>query len=303
MRGWRKPLLPLAAVSAAAWWLAQTPALQESDLPGHAPDLANGELLFHAGGCASCHGSPAGESLDGNRLGGGLPLDSPVGRFHVPNISPHPQDGIGRWTPLEFVNAMQRGLAPDGSHYYPSFPYSSYARMTVADLLDLRAYLATLPAVTGRQPDHDLLWPYGFRWALGWWKRLYLDADPVIAVPADDARLVRGRYLVEGPGHCGECHTPRNFAWALDTRRWLAGAPLMEGKGKASKLSPTKDGLAKWSESDVAYYLETGVDPEFDVVGGPMVAVQENLARLSADDRAAIAAYLKALPAVSRDAD
>ena len=148
----------------------------------------------------------------------------------------------------------------------------------------------------GASADHELGFPYRFRWTLGIWKRLYLDSGPVVEVPAGDEALARGRYLVEGPGHCGECHTPRNPALAMDKAAWLSGAPLPEGEGKASNLLPSSDGIGDWSADDIAYYLEAGVDPDFDVVGGPMVAVQENMAKLSAADREAIAAYLKALP-------
>ena len=283
-------------IALLAWWLARTPGLDPEQLPDHQPDLANGEAMFHAGGCASCHGSVDGGKPDGRRLGGGLEMPSPAGVFRVPNISPHMEDGIGTWSELDFLNAMLKGLAPDGSHYYPAFPYTSYARMKMADLLDLKAFLDTLPPVDAPSADHDLVFPYGFRWTLGLWKRMYLDSAPVVDVATDDAALVRGRYLVEGPGHCGECHTPRNFALAMDKSAWLTGAPLPEGEGKASNLAPTDAGIGQWSAADISYYLEAGVDPEFDVVGGPMVAVQENMARLSAADRDAIAAYLKALP-------
>ena len=164
------------------------------------------------------------------------------------------------------------------------------------DLLDLKGFLDTLPVVANRPAGHELDFPYSFRRAIGLWKRLYLDPAPVKETQATDDRVARGRYLVEGPGHCGECHTPRNFAMAPDYSQWLAGAPLLEGKGKASNLSASDKGLGDWSVADIAYFLETGVDPDFDVVGGPMVKVQENMARLDAADREAIAAYLKSLP-------
>jgi len=137
---------------------------------------------------------------------------------------------------------------------------------------------------------------------IGLWKRLYLEPDPVIGLPAADAEVLRGRYLVEGPGHCGECHTPRDRLMGLERDRWLAGAPDPEGEGRVPNLTPHPDGLADWSGADIEYFLESGVDPDFDVVGGAMVEVQENLARLPAADREAIAAYLKAVPAVNSEA-
>ncbi|MDJ0653359.1 MAG: cytochrome c [Xanthomonadales bacterium] len=284
------------------WWITRPQTLDLADLPEHQPDPAAGERLFWAGGCASCHATP----VDGKRargddrllLGGGLELDTPYGVFKVPNISPHPDDGIGGWTRLEFVNAMQHGVSPDGQHYYPSFPYTSYARMPTTDVMDLQAYLATLQPVAGSVADHELGFPWSIRLGLGAWKRLYLDSGPVVVGMDVDQKLALGRALVEGPGHCGECHTPRDPFGGLIGSRWLAGAPNPEGKGKIPNITPAGKNISGWSESDIAYYLESGFTPDFDTVGGTMVAVQENMARLSSEDRAAIAAYLKAVPRV-----
>lgn len=297
MGRWSWILSVIALLCAGLWWLARPQPLTAGDVPAHTPDLANGELMFHAGGCASCHGEAVDGGRHHGRMGGGLELATPAGVFRVPNISPHAGDGIGDWSDLDFLNAMQRGISPSGRHYYPSFPYTSYTRMKPEDLLDLRAYLDTLPAVEGRTGRHELHLQYRFRRLLGLWKRLFLDPSVVIEVQPGDPQLERGRYLVEGPGHCGECHTPRTPWLALDHERWLAGAALPGGEGKASNLTPHDQGLADWSVADIAYFLETGVDADFDVVGGPMVAVQENMARLKAEDRAAIAAYLKTIPA------
>lgn len=276
---------------AMLWWLSRPLPLAPDSLPGHVVDLANGERIFHAGGCASCHSEPGIDQAGDDRLPGGLELTTPYGMFRVPNISPDLRSGIGNWSDLDFANAMMRGVAPDGRHYYPSFPYTSYARMSMADVLDLRAFLATLEPVSTPSRNHELKFPYGFRRALGLWKRLFLVDTPAQPVDESDMLLVRGRYLVEGPGHCGECHTPRNGLGALRLDAWLSGARSLEGEGKVPDITPT--GLADWPEGDIAYYLESGIDPEFDVVGGSMVKVQENMARLSAEDREAIAAYLK----------
>jgi mono/diheme cytochrome c family protein len=277
-------------------------ALSADELPSHTPDAAAGERVFWAGGCASCHASP----VDGKRargddkllLGGGMELASAKGTFVVPNISPSEEHGIGRWSTLDFVNAMLRGVSPDGRHYYPSFPYASYARMRFEDVIDLKAYLDTLPEVSGGSTDHELRFPWSLRRGIGAWKRLYLDAGAVVDVKSPDALFDRGRYLVEGPGHCGECHTPRNRFAALDTRHWLAGAPHPDGEGRVPNITPAGENVADWSAADIVYYLESGFTPDFDAVGGSMVAVQENMAKLSADDREAIAAYLKAVPAI-----
>ena len=299
---WLRAAAALAAAGLlAAWWITSPQALSTANLPDHAPDPAAGEQVFWLGGCASCHASP----VDGKRakgddkllLGGGLELHSPYGTFRVPNISPDFADGIGDWSMLEFVNAMQRGVSPDGRHYYPSFPYASYAKMATEDVMDLKAFLDTLPAVSGTVDDHELGFPWSLRRGVGVWKRRYLSARPVVEFDVADAELLRGRKLVEGAGHCGECHTPRDGLGGLLAGRWLAGAPEPEGRGRVPNITPAGKNIASWSAADIAYYLETGFTPDFDTVGGSMVAVQENLARLTAADRAAIAAYLKAIPA------
>ncbi len=292
--------LPLILI-AGAWWLTAPRPLDESALPDHVPDPVAGERIFWAGGCASCHASPLkGKRARGNfkfRLGGGEELDTPYGLFRVPNISPHPEDGIGDWTTLQFVNAMQRGVSPDGRHYYPSFPYASYVRMPIDDLIDLKAYIDTLPAVEGRIDDHELAFPWTLRRGIGLWKRLYLDAEAVIDTSGADALVQRGQALVEGAGHCGECHTPRNALGGMDYSRWLAGAPSPEGKGKVPDITPGGKNTADWSASDIAYYLQSGFTPDFDSVGGAMVPVQESMAKLPEEDWHAMAAYLKFIPA------
>jgi mono/diheme cytochrome c family protein len=292
----KKWLVLIVVLGAAGWWFTRPVGLSGDDLPRHVADLDNGERMFNAGGCASCHGRVGDGGLDKAVMAGGLEMSSPVGTFRVPNISPDPEHGIGAWTTLEFVNAMQRGVAPGGRHYYPAFPYTSYTRMRIEDVLDLKAWLDTLPPSDNVVGDHELGFPWRLSRGIGLWKRLYLDDAPVIPVPDDGPVLQRGRYLVEGPGHCGECHTPRNFAQAMNLARWLAGAPNPEGEGRIPGLNPARASFADWSADDIAYYLEAGVDPEFDVVGGSMASVQDNLSRLPAEDRQAIAAYLKALP-------
>ena len=292
----------LAVLLLAAFWLTRPLALSSSDLPEYTPDAMAGGRIFWVGGCASCHASLVdGRRARGDdklRLGGGLELDTPFGLFRVPNISPHNDDGIGSWSMLDFVNAMQRGVSPEGRHYYPSFPYASYAKMPAEDVMDLRAYLATLPPVAGQTDGHSLGFPWSMRGGIGLWKRLYMDAEPVARVQSESAEIEQGRALVEGAGHCGECHTPRNLLGGMRSDRWLAGAPSLEGAGSTPNITPAGKNLASWSASDIAYYLESGFTPDFDTVGGSMVAVQENMAMLTAEDRSAIAAYLKAIPPV-----
>jgi mono/diheme cytochrome c family protein len=285
----------VALASILLLWLTRPSGLSSNDLPVHVQDVSNGELLFHAGGCASCHSS-AGTDSEPPVLGGGLAMETPFGTFRVPNISPHRGNGIGEWTTLDFVNAMNRGVSPDGRHYYPAFPYASYVRMNLTDLVDLKSYLDTLPVADTPNEAHELKFPWNIRAGIGLWKLVNLDAAAVIAVPPENDQQLRGRYLVEGPGHCGECHTPRNLSGGLNNGRWLAGAPNPDGEGKVPNITPDDKGLADWSQGDIEYYLESGFTPDYDTVGGSMVKVQENMARLPEDDRAAIAAYLKAIP-------
>lgn len=292
-------LVLLAVAGAGAFWWLTKPAPRDEaywqDIGE--PDLANGEQVFWAGGCASCHAAPGAQDDARLVLSGGRILKSPFGTFHVPNISPDETAGIGSWTLAEFGDAVTRGIGRSGEHLYPSFPYGSYARMTVRDVNDLWGYLQTLPKSANAAPPHELPFPYNIRLAVGVWKLLFFDDEPRVEINTADAKLARGQYLVEGPGHCGECHTPRNALGGFEAGKWLAGAPNPEGKGRIPDITPGSKSIGSWSASDIASYLETGFTPEFDTVGGLMVEVQKNMARLPPSDREAIAAYLKALPA------
>ncbi len=287
-------------VGAASFWLLTEPKpLAASVLPDRAGDPAKGELLFWAGGCASCHAAPGSKGDDRLKLAGGEPIVSPFGTFHAPNISPDKVHGIGNWSTLDFVNAMKRGLGPDGEQLYPAFPYTSYQRMPVADLVDLKAYLDTLPADATPNKAHELPFPFSIRRGVGLWKLLYLDGETFTPDPAKSDEINRGAYLVQGPGHCNECHTPRNAIGGLDRSRALAGAPDPSGKGTIPNITPGSSTMGNWTADDIANFLETGMTPDFDSVGGTMVEVQENMAKLPASDRAAIAAYLKDLPPIA----
>jgi mono/diheme cytochrome c family protein len=285
----------VVALGGGGFWLLTIPKTVPAGALGpHTADLANGRTMFIAGGCSGCHASPGAE--DKTRLGGGLALKSPFGAFHVPNISSDRNDGIGAWSETDFVTAVTRGTSPDGRHYYPAFPYTSYQRMALADVRDLFAYLKTLPAVSGKVRDHELAFPYAFRRGLGLWKLLYLDGEPFRPDPSKSAMLNRGAYLVEGPGHCAECHSPRNAIGGIIATQRFAGGPNPEGKGWVPNI--TQKDLGDWSDKDIAYLLETGQTPDGDSVGSSMSEVVRHTAELSADDRAAIAAYIKSLPPV-----
>jgi mono/diheme cytochrome c family protein len=263
-------------------------------LPARTADLANGEAMFNVGGCASCHATP--KQRDRRRLGGGLALNTAFGTFKVPNISSDPAHGIGAWSEEAFVNAVLRGIGRKGEHLYPAFPYTSYQRMALDDVRDLYAFLRTLPPDPRPSEPHELPFPFGIRQGIGLWKLLYLDGKPFTPDPARSAELNRGAYLVEGPGHCAECHSPRDAFGGIDGKRRFAGGPDAEGKGWVPNITPHSDGLAKWSADDIAHLLESGLTPDADSVGSGMADVVRGTAKLSGADRAAIAAYLKALP-------
>jgi len=292
-------VVALAAVGFGAFWALTMPARVDAaaiESLGEG-DPTRGERIFWVAGCSSCHARPGAQGDAQLELAGGAELKTAFGTFVAPNVSQDPNDGIGRWTAVDLANAMLHGVSPKGQHLYPAFPYTSYARMDPADIVDLHAYLKTLPAVAGRAPDHKLGFPFSMRRGLGLWKLLYLSPDPVIAFPeGTDAKVLAGRYLVEGPGHCGECHTPRDFAGGVDRSKWLAGAVAAEGEGKVPNITGGEGGIGDWSESDIAYFLESGFTPDFDSVGGTMTEVQRNMARLRPEDREAIAAYLKTIP-------
>ncbi|MEM8703923.1 MAG: c-type cytochrome [Pseudomonadota bacterium] len=303
-------LFVLTVIAAGTAWVISAPTrMTEQQVRAlQAGDPAKGELVFWAGGCASCHAAPDAKGEDLLKLGGGLRLETPFGVFVSPNISSSEADGIGGWSLADFANAMTHGTSPDGRNYYPAFPYTSYARMSGPDLGDLYAFMATLPAVDGDAGSHELGFPFNIRRGLGVWKRLFLDPSPVIAAPvsgteADQSLWERGRYLVEGPGHCGECHTPRDFAGGLVLEEWLGGAAAATGDGRVPDITPLEGKFGSWTAADIAYYLESGFTPEYDSVGGEMVKVQENMAKLPASDREAIAAYLKAIPTVAPKAN
>jgi mono/diheme cytochrome c family protein len=300
---WLKKLVGAALIlgggaAIAGWFLSAPVRLDAATVAQLGPgDAARGKRIFYAGGCTSCHAKPGAKGEARMELTGGLELKTPFGTFVPPNISQDAKDGLGAWSEEDFANAMLKGVSPSGEHFYPAFPYASYARMKPSDVGDLYAFMKTLPAVAGKAPDHKLGFPFNIRRGIGLWKLLYLSSAPVIAL-ADGAsdKVAAGRYLVEGPGHCGECHTPRDFAGGVKKAEWLAGAVAAEGSGIVPNVTPGGSVIKDWSEADIANYLETGFTPDFDSVGGSMVEVQKNMAELSADDRAAIAAYLKAVP-------
>jgi mono/diheme cytochrome c family protein len=264
--------------------------MDQFDAPG---DPNRGQQMFALGDCASCHASPG--QTDRLHLGGGLALASPYGTFRVPNISPHPVDGIGVWKTVDLANALLRGVSPAGSHYYPVFPYESFAHMTAGDVVDLMAYLRTLPPVSGRAPAHDINFLFQIRRFVGFWKLLYFDRKPIGPVPGGDAKWNRGRYLVESVGHCAECHSTRDIFGGIKAETRFAGGQDPEGVGFAPNITPTR--IGDWSKQDIAQLLRSGNTPNHGRVGSSMTEVVTNTAMLSDSDREAMAIYIKSLPA------
>jgi mono/diheme cytochrome c family protein len=284
-------VIVIAGAAAAGWAVtrpATLPANATADLVG---DPARGEWVFWASGCASCHAAPGSE--DPLVLSGGQRFATDFGTFVAPNISTDGEAGIGGWTLAEFATAVTLGTSPEGRHYYPAFPYGAYRLIALQDVADLKAFLDTLPASDAQSGEHELAFPFNIRAGLGVWKALALGGDGWV-MPAETPELERGRYIAEALAHCGECHTPRDGLGRLQTARWMAGAPNPSGEGRIPGLTP---GQLTWTAEDIAYYLESGFTPGFDSAGGHMSAVVKNMARLTPADRAAVAAYVKALPA------
>jgi len=289
-------LLAAVLAGAAAFWMisAPRPAFSEADAaafdrPGNAE---HGRLVFAAGNCASCHASPG--QTDRLRLGGGLALASPFGTLRVPNISPDRRDGIGAWHTIDLANALLSGVSPAREHYYPALPYPSYVHMTVEDVRDLMAYLQTLQPVSGRAPPHELPAVFRIRRLLGVWKFLFLDHTPFSSNSPHDDAWQRGRYLVEGLGHCAECHSSRNLLGGIKPNTRLAGGPDPEGTGFIPNITPAQ--IGDWSEDDIVELLTSGHTRAGNRVGSTMTDVVTNTAMLPPSDRRAIAVYLKALP-------
>ena len=287
----------ITAISLAVFWAitsAKTPEF--SSVENYSGSLKNGEYVFNASGCASCHSSVDATQAERLVLTGGRSFPSPFGTFYAPNISMDKVNGIGAWSEEDFANAVRHGVSPKGTHYYPSFPYTAYAEMTDQDIADLWVYFRSIPESFIPSIDHDL--PIYVRWRrlLAFWKLLN-EREPIIDLVSTDATIQRGAYLVETLGHCGECHTSRNFIGGLQYEYWLGGAKNPTGRGMIPNLTPAK---LTWNTEEIVEYLASGFTPDFDVAGGHMADVIENTAKLTEEDRLAIAEYLKAIPGVQK---
>jgi mono/diheme cytochrome c family protein len=250
-------------------------------------DAKRGEYLSKTGGCLGCHTE---EKDKATPYAGGRALKTPFGTFYGPNITPHPQEGIGRWTEADFVRALREGRRPDGAHYFPAFPYTSFTLISDADLRDLWAYFRTLPPSSRRNEPHQLSFLYRWRFLVGIWKWVFFTPGPFVPDPAKSAALNHGRYLTTALGHCGECHTPRNFLGAPKHSQFLAGA-----KDVAPNLTPTR--LKNRSDADLRNFLTTGLTADGDVPAKEMGEVITNTtSQLIPDDLNALIAFLRSVP-------
>lgn len=279
------------------WFLSAPRPLGPDAIPQHQADAANGALMFNIGGCLNCHKpDPANASADASLPSGGAPLKTPIGTLFPPNLTPDPETGIGTWSELDFVNALERGLSPSGDHAVPAFPYTSYALMRTEDVLDIRAYLMSLKPVKAEDKPDDIPLPFFLRRGVGLWNYLGLPAAKWQPDPRQTASWNRGAYLVNGPGHCAQCHTPRTVFMTLDETRAFAGGPHPEGDGNVPSLRGLIERGRYKDAKDLVSAMQFGETFGYDKLSsGGMGAVQTNLSKLPEADVQAIAEYLVSL--------
>jgi mono/diheme cytochrome c family protein len=285
-----------AAVAVALVFVLSAARPSHRALPPHDPDPDAGEVLYHAAGCISCHKASATAGVTGPPSGG-ADFPTPVGTFWPGNLTPDRETGLGTWTERQFVAAMMDGVSPGGRHYFPAFPYTSYRDMRVEDVLDLWAYLKTLEPVRSPGRDPDVPVSGLARRGVGLWKRMALGDAGFQPEPDMSPSWNRGAYLTNAPGHCGECHTPRNALMIPDPRRAFAGGPHPRGdKGAVPSLLGLEERGRYSDVSDLTLALQYGETLGYDrLSSGGMADIQMNLAMLPEDDLRAIAEYLLSL--------
>ena len=289
MSDWRRACVALALSFIGAPGFSQN-ATQASS-------VGRGEYLARMGNCVSCH-----SRQEGDAFAGGVAFDTPYGRLYSTNITQDPQAGIGSWTLQQFSQALREGVRPDGAHLYPAFPYPEFTKLSDSDLAALYAYIKTIRPSQYAPPPNQLRFPYNQRWALRFWKALYFTPGRYTPDSARSTEWNRGAYLVEGLGHCGECHTPRGSLGALEPKAAMRGAVYRDTLSdrvvdwSSVNLTGAPAGLASWSTQDIADYLRLGLSARAGVFG-PMNEVIMNSTRyLSQADAKAMAVYLKSLP-------
>ncbi len=276
------------------WWLPQWVGLVSIliVLPAWSSDLVHrGEYVFRAAGCASCH---TDRDNKGPFLAGGRALDTRFGTFYSPNITPDPEHGIGRWSDEDFLRALTEGISPQGTHYYPAFPYTSYTHMRRDDVLALKAYLFTVTPVARENQAHALPWYARIRSLMWLWKLLYFQPGEFDPDPDRSPSWNRGAYLATAMANCGGCHTPRNLLGALKESLQYAGTEDgLDGKSIPNITPDRKTGIGRWSKNDLTYLLQSGGTPDGDFVGGSMAeVVDDGLRYLTAADIDALVTYV-----------
>jgi mono/diheme cytochrome c family protein len=255
--------------------------------------VERGAYLARAADCEACHTSQGGKDYSG-----GLAIRLPFGTLYSTNITPDKETGIGRYSDQDFLKAVQRGTRRDGARLYPAMPFTSYTYMTDADALAIKAYLFSLPPVRAAVPANTLKFPFNQRWAMNFWSVLF---NPDTRFEPDTSKSTewnRGAYLAEALAHCGECHTPRSLALALNNRQKFAGA-VTAGWRAFNISSDETTGVGAWRDQDLASYLSTGHADGHGTASGPMgEAVDHSFSQLAPEDIRAVVAYLRTVPAI-----
>jgi mono/diheme cytochrome c family protein len=265
-----------------------------------APDPAaveRGAYIFDAADCVGCH---TDAKNNGARLAGGRALATPFGVFYSPNITPDKETGIGKWSLDDFRRALREGISDHGAYYFPVFPYASFTGMSDQDIADLFAYLQMQEPMNQAAKRHDVGLPFSWRFLQLGWRALFFTPGPLLPVPGKDAAWNRGNYLANAVAHCGECHTPRNVLGGLEQDRAYSGNPQGPDNLKVPNITPDPDsGIGKWSLEEIETVLKTGQTPGFDFVGSGMAEVVKGTAKLTDEDRRAIALYVKSMPPIA----
>ena len=277
-------LIPGLALAAPAIAPVEPPARGSFD----AQVIARGAELSAIGNCKGCH-----TAADGKPFAGGRPLKTPFGTIHGTNITPDPETGIGRWSEAAFRRAMHEGLDRQGRNLYPAFPYDDFTKLTDADVGALYAFMMTRDPVSAETPPNQLPFPYNIRGFISVWKNLYFEPGRFQANPARNAEWNRGAYLVEGVGHCGACHTPRNTLGAERRDRHLAGGEV--DSWHAPALNTESPSPMPWTAAQLDTYLRTGIEDVHAIAAGPMASVTRTLANVTPEDTRAIAVYVASL--------
>lgn len=261
--------------------------------------LSRGKYIFQLAGCNSCH---TDKTRKHEPLAGGSAIKTPFGIFFGSNISPDKTYGIGGWSDEDFIRAMREGISPDGNHYFPVFPYTSYTKMSEKDLMDLKAYIFSFPSQSRRNKLHKIIFPANMRWLQFFWKKFFFTQGEYLQLKSKGMYWNRGSYLVNAITHCGECHTPRNFLGGVKSDLFLSGVRRSAGVQSAPNITPDlQHGIGKWLDADLKDFIKFGLLPDGDTVGGSMAEVVENLSILNTYDLKSMVFYLNSIPSITNN--